>query len=240
MIFDNELNKNNILKFDTKGMYGILSENSELMIEYSTCISGTAYTSTFKNSKTQYNYALGKDIRYENIIWLNSIVNKDTNSSLITLPSFYKSNLIQIGSYTNIANPINYTKVKLGNGGFLDLVDFKFSGYLINDGDKLFWSSFGENYTNLGQFYKTSTINITNNEFKNLINKIPKNLNGYKITFKISNNSEISYENDSSNELLIDHFYNGELIIKNLKISDYINCYNNKCNIILSGCNISR
>ena len=222
MIFDNELNKNNILNFPTSGMYGILSENSELMIEYSTCISGTAYTSTFKNGKTQYNYASGNFINYENIIWLNSIVNKDEYTSLIRTPSFYKINLIQIGSYTNIENPKNKD-----NGGLLDKNDFKFSGYLINDGDKIFWSKFGNNYTNIGQFYKESTINLTTSEFTNLLKKIPKNLNGYNVTFNIIDKET----NVFSKSINIDYFYNGQLTIKNINLSGCLYVNNNQSNI---------
>jgi len=228
MIFDNELNKNNILNFPTSGMYGILSENSELMIEYSTCISGKAYASTFKNSKTQYNCASGNYIDYENVIWLNSIVNKDEYTNLIRIPSFYKINLIQIGSYTNIKNPKNKE-----NGGILDKTDFKFSGYLINDRDKVFWSNFGENYTNTGQFYKDSTIDIKTSEFIDLLKKIPKNLNGYNVTFNI-------IDNTFSGDINIDYFYNGQLTIKNINLSGCLYINNNQSNIniissILSG-----
>lgn len=227
MIFDNELNKNNILNFPTSGMYGVLSENSELMIEYSACISGTAYTSTFKNGKTQYNYASGNFINYENIIWLNSIVNKDEYTNLIRIPSFYKINLIQTGSYTNIKNPINKE-----NGGFLDKNDFKFSGYLINDGNKLFWSTFGENYTNIGQFYKDSTINLTTSEFNGLLKRIPRNLNGYNVTFNIIDNTFSGTTN-------IDYFYNGQLTIKNINLSGCLYVNNNQCNINVISATIS-
>lgn len=230
MNFDGELNKNNKLNFDTFGMYGILVENSDILIEYTNCISGRAYTSTFKNSKTQYNYASGNYIDYENIIWLNSIVNKDSYSVLIKKPSFYKTNLIQIGSYTNIKNPKDKD-----NSGLLDKNDFKYSGYLINDGDKLFWSEFSENNTNCGQFYKDSTIDLTTSDFTTLLKKIPRNLNGYNVTFNI-----IDKENNVfSKSINIDYFYNGQLTIKNINLSGCLYVNNNQSNINFISATIS-
>ena len=110
MIFDGELNKDNILNFQSNGIFGIFNEISNLILEYTNCISGKAYTSTFKNSKTQYNNCIGNYLIYENAIWLNSIVNIDDFSTINTRASLLPKNLIQLGSYTNFDSPELTTK----------------------------------------------------------------------------------------------------------------------------------
>lgn len=135
MIFDGELNKNDILQFQSEGMYGVLVDNSNIQLQYSICVGGKAYSSTFRNSKAQYVSCSGNSLLFEDVIWLNSIVNKDKDSEkdILRSPSFYRTNLIQTGSYTGIKSPININTNSIsGNGGIVDQ-DFFFSGYLINN-----------------------------------------------------------------------------------------------------------
>lgn len=233
MNFDNELNKGNILNFDTSGMYGILIENSNVILDNTLCNTAKSCVSVFKNSKLHYNNCDTTNVLYENVIWLNSIVNKDKKSTFQKSASLLNTNLIQTGSYINITVSTPTTFNNSGNGGLVDQ-NFYFSGYLINNNDKIYWSINDKEHNNIGQFYKDSNIALTHADFKNLLDKIPKNLNGYNVIFTINDNNILD------DSITLDGFYNGKLFIYNLQINKQLICKNNSCEININNSIINK